>query len=114
MIKNSIVLVPFPFDDFSISKVRPAICLTSEIGEYNHVIIAFISSKIPDNLIESDLILRKKSKDFEGTGLVIDSVIRLHKMVTIPKSIIKRKLGSINKTLEENIKTKLRNLFENC
>jgi len=114
MIKNSIVLVPFPFDDFSISKVRPSICLTSEIGEYNHVIIAFISSRIPDNLIESDLLLRKKSKDFEGTGLVFDSVIRLHKIVTIPKSLIKRKLGNINKTLEENIKTKLRDLFENC
>lgn len=114
MIKNSIVLVPFPFDDFSISKVRPAICLTSEIGEYIHVIIAFISSRIPDNLIESDLLLRKKSKDFEGTGLVFDSVIRLHKIVTKPKSLIKRKLGNINKTLEENIKTKLRNLFENC
>jgi len=41
MIKNSIVLVPFPFDDFSVLKVRPAICLTSEIGKYNHVIIAF-------------------------------------------------------------------------
>lgn len=50
MIKSSIVLVPFPFDDFSVSKVRPALCLTSEIGKYNHVIIAFISSKISDDL----------------------------------------------------------------
>jgi len=49
MIKNSIVLVPFPFDDFSVSKVRPALCLTSEIGRSNHVIIAFISSKMPDD-----------------------------------------------------------------
>jgi len=44
MIKNTIVLVPFPFDDFSVLKVRPALCLTSEIGKFNHVIIAFISS----------------------------------------------------------------------
>jgi len=43
MIKNSIVLVPFPFDDFSASKVRPALCLTSEIGQYDHVIIAILS-----------------------------------------------------------------------
>ena len=47
MIKNSIVLVPFPFDDFSDAKVRPALCLTSEIGYYEHVIIAFISSQLP-------------------------------------------------------------------
>jgi len=50
MIKWSIVLVPFPFDDFSSSKVRPALCVTSEIGKFNHIIIVFISSKIPDDL----------------------------------------------------------------
>jgi len=61
MIKNTIVLVPFPFDDFSVTKVRPALCLTNEIGKYNHVIIAFISSKIPDDLIESDIIIKKQS-----------------------------------------------------
>lgn len=49
MIKNSIVLVMFPFDDFSTSKVIPALCLTNEIGKYEHVIIAFISSKIPED-----------------------------------------------------------------
>lgn len=96
MIKNSIVLVPFPFDDFSVSKVRPALCLTSEIGKYNHIIIAFITSKIPEDLIESDMVLRKQSENSLGTGLTVDSVIRLHKIVTIPKSLIKRKLGSIN------------------
>ena len=29
--KNNIVLVTFPFDDFSSIKVRPALCLTNEI-----------------------------------------------------------------------------------
>ena len=112
MIKNSIVLVPFPFDDFSESKVRPAICLTSEIGEYHHIIIAFITSKIPDDLIESDLIINKSSINSTGTGLAVDSVIRLHKIVTIPKSLIKRKLGSINESLQIELNKKLMKLFE--
>ena len=113
MIKNSIVLVPFPFDDFSISKVRPALCLTSEIGKYNHIIIAFITSKIPEDLIESDMVLRKQSENSLGTGLTVDSVIRLHKIVTIPKSLIKRKLGSINQSVEVEIKRKITLMFEN-
>lgn len=113
MIKNSIVLVPFPFDDFSVSKVRPALCLTSEIGKYNHVIIAFISSQIPEDLIESDLLIRNHSENSLGTGLTVDSVIRLHKIVTIPKSLIKRKLGSINKTVEIDVHIKIRQLFDN-
>jgi mRNA interferase MazF len=94
------------------SKVRPALCLTSEIGLYNHVIIAFISGRIPDDLIESDLIIKKLSKNSIGTGLTTDSVIRLHKMATIPKSLIKRKLGIISSSLELEIREKIRQLFD--
>ena len=112
MIKNTIILVPFPFDDFSISKVRPALCLTSEIGKFNHVIIAFITSKIPNDLIDSDLIINKQSANSLGTGLTVDSVIRLHKIVTIPKSLIKRKLGAIPKSVEIEIKRKIEQLFD--
>ncbi len=112
MIKNSIILVPFPFDDFSATKVRPALCLTSEIGKLNHVIIAFISSKMPDDLIYSDVIIKKHSDYWKGTGLIVDSVIRLHKMVTIPKSLIRRKLGRINKDAERIVSDKIRQLFE--
>jgi mRNA interferase MazF len=112
MIKNSIVLVPFPFDDFSASKVRPALCLTSEIGKYDHVIIAFISSKLPDDLTESDLVVKRNTEANKGTGLTADSVIRLHKMVTIPISLIKRKLGEINKATGQIVSEKIRHLFE--
>jgi len=111
MIKNSIVLVPFPFDDLSAFKVRPALCLTNEIGRYNHVIIAFISSRIPEDRIDSDIIVFKHSEISTSTGLSVDSVIRLHKMVTIPKSLIKRKLGTINPILEAEVKDKVNRLF---
>ena len=112
MLKNIIVLVPFPFDDFSETKLRPALCLTDEIGKFKHVIIAFISSSIPEELIASDLLIIKGSKDWEGTGLVVDSVIRLHKIVTIPKNLLIRKLGVINKSVEKEVISKLKILFE--
>ncbi len=44
--KHKIVLVPFPFDDFTGIKVRPAVCLTHKITGYNHVVIAFLTSQI--------------------------------------------------------------------
>jgi hypothetical protein len=34
MEKHKIILVPFPFDDFSELKVRPAICLTNSIVDF--------------------------------------------------------------------------------
>jgi len=112
MIKNSVVLVPFPFDNFATTKVRPALCLTGEISKYGHVIIAFISSKIPDDLIGSDVILKKESQNWKGTGLSLDSVIRLHKIVTSPRSLIKRRLGCINVSIEQEVKNKIKQLFE--
>jgi len=112
MIKGKIILVPFPFDDFSGTKVRPAICLTNEIGFYNHVIIAFISSQIPHSLEESDLLIDKKDKNFRVTGLSADSVIKLHRLVTIPKSLIKRQLGVLSSNQQTEIDKKLKALFE--
>lgn len=111
-IKNSIILVSFPFDDFSSTKVRPAICLTTTIGKFEHIVIAFISSKIPEEILDSDVIIRKNTDDWEGTGLSFDSLIRLHKMTTIPKSMIKRKLGEINSNIENSIHEKITKLFE--
>ena len=112
MVKNSVVLVPFPFDEFDAVKVRPALCLTNEIGSLDHVIIAFISSKIPQEFLKSDLILSQKIQGFKKTGLMKDSVIRLHNLVTIPKSLIRRKLGVISPATHSQIKEKLLNMFE--
>jgi hypothetical protein len=46
MMTGKIVLVPFPFDDLSGSKVRPAICLTDPVGQHRHVVLGFITSQI--------------------------------------------------------------------
>lgn len=52
-----IVLVPFPFDDLSSTKVRPAVCLTDAIGPHQHVVLAFITSRT----LESDIHLAASS-----------------------------------------------------
>jgi mRNA interferase MazF len=57
MTKGKVVLVPFPFDDLSTVKLRPAVCLTEPIGPHRHVILAFISSRIPTNLLFSSVFL---------------------------------------------------------
>lgn len=111
MTKYKIVLVPFPFDDLSDTKVRPAICLTDSIGVFNHIIIAFISSKIPDTLLTSHFVISKTDKGFAPTGLSVNSVIRLNKMVTIPRGLIKRELGSIDRDMVLKVRLKINELF---
>ena len=56
MTKGKVVLVPFPFDDLSAAKVRPAVCLTDPIGPYRHIILAFLTSQIPADLLATDSI----------------------------------------------------------
>lgn len=62
MMKDKIVLVPFPFDDLSSSKVRPAVCLTSEIQPYGHVVLAFITSQMQTNVSATDFVINNTDR----------------------------------------------------
>jgi len=81
--KYKIVLVPFPFDDLTASKVRPAVCLTDEIKPYNHVILAFITSQVSANTSSTDFVIDKTDADFAATGLKVSSTIRLHRLIRV-------------------------------
>jgi len=111
MIRHSVVLVPFPFDDFSGKKVRPAVCLTEEIGRYQHIVIAFISSKLDQNATESDLLILDTDEGFSMTGLALSSVIKLHRLITVPTNLIKRKLGELSPAYQKQLKLKLKEIF---
>jgi mRNA interferase MazF len=110
--KYKIVLVPFPFDDLSTLKVRPALCLTNTISGYNHIVIAFITSRISKVNEDSDLKLLSSDPDFALTGLRVDSAVRLHRLVTIPKKLVLRELGELPNNYVVEIKEKLKKLFE--
>ena len=111
-IKGKIVLVPFPFDDLTSSKVRPAVCLTNSIGQHRHVVLSFISSQAPKELHNSDLKIDSSHKDFKATGLHVTSTIRLHRTLTVTTSIIKRELGKLSREFQFELDKKLRILFE--
>ena len=102
--KGKIVLVPFPFTDLSASKLRPALVLHE--GDRD-LVVAFISSKIPPQPTESDVIITKDHPEFPLTGLKVDSVIKLDKIATISKSLITGEIGEVGKTIREEINKKL-------
>src|SRR6266511_2730494 len=95
-----IILVPFPFDDLTGSKVRPAVCLTDAVGAHRHVVLAFITSVVPPQLEATDLLLNPGSADFARTGLRVRSALRLHRIVTVSAAIIQRKLGVLTPSLQ--------------
>jgi mRNA interferase MazF len=109
--KNKIVLIPFPFDDLETTKVRPALCLSDPIDQYNHVILAFITSRMPDRLLGSDLVIDSSDEDFFMTGLKVTSTIRLHRLMTVTTSLVKRELGELPSSMQKKIRDKLTQLF---
>ena len=109
--KYKIVLVPFPFDDLTAKKVRPAVCLTDEIKPHSHVVLAFITSKISAGASATDVVIDKSDADFATTGLKVSSTIRLHRLMTVTKSIVLRELGELSLSQQTEIENKLRKLF---
>lgn len=109
--KYKIVLVPFPFDDLSANKVRPAVCLTDEIRPHGQIVLAFITSKISIGASATDFVIDLRDTDFTQTGLKVSSTIRLHRLMTISKNIIRRELGELSKNQQTEIENRLRKLF---
>lgn len=107
VIKGKVVLVPFPFDDLSSTKARPAVCLTNSVGPFRHVVLAFITSQIPADLLDTDLLLDSKGPDFPLTGLRVSSTLRLHRLLTVTNSLIQRELGELSPALRADVDRKL-------
>lgn len=111
MTKGRIVLVPFPFDDLSTTKVRPAVCLTEPIGAHQHVVLAFLTSRVPPHPLDSDLLLDPAHPDFATTGLHAPSVVRSHRLMTLSASLIRRRLGQLPAAFQAELDLKLRRLL---
>lgn len=109
--KGKVVLIQFPFDDLSSSKVRPAYCLTS-IGVYQHVIFALITSQTRKLSPKTDIRIDSSSADFSISGLIKPSIIRLDHLITLRQSMVRRELGSLSVSTQAVIAETLCRLIE--
>jgi mRNA interferase MazF len=109
--RGKVVLVPFPFDDLSASKVRPAVCLTEPVGAHRHVVVAFVTSVVPPAAPQPTDVLLNPDGRAEESGLKRTSVLRLHRLMTVSTSVVRRELGSLSPALHSEVSAKLGRLF---
>lgn len=109
--KYKIVLINFPFDDFSSGKLRPSLCLSNYISKYRHIIFAPITSNLNNATENSDLIIESADKDFSDTGLKVSSVIKIHRLITASDSIIQKVIGILPASYHDVIDEKLKLVF---
>jgi mRNA interferase MazF len=107
--KGKIVAIPFLFTNLSGAKVRPALVIYEG---HEDVIVAFISSKIPVELYDVDVLITDKMACFKRTGLKTNSVIQLNKLATIDKSLIEGEFGEIDSRLKEQVRETLIKVFD--
>ena len=88
MQKGDIVLIRFPFTDFSGNKNRPALVLASSEMD---ITVAFISTQLKWKE-DTDLFIKPNKYN----GLKKESLLRLRKLATIDKDFALGRLGLID------------------
>ena len=103
--QKDIVLLPVPFSDQSSGKVRPAIVVSNDSlnNTSEDVILVPMTSVLKE--VSYSILLSQKDL-FEGK-LITSSRIRVDKIFTTHKSLIKMKIGIIKKDILSSIKAEL-------
>jgi mRNA interferase MazF len=101
---GDIVLIKFPFTDSAKEKKRPALILLDLEDE--DVILSRITSQ--DKYCEYDI----EITEWQKCNLLLPSIIRLHKIATLNKNLIDKKLGKLTDNDLKNVKSSLNQLFK--
>jgi len=100
---GEVVLLAFPFAGRRESKRRPALVLL-DTGNAD-ILVARITSQ--DVVTDYDVRL----KEWEQAGLLLPSVVRLHKLATLQKRLVERQLGILTLKDLSKVKAKLQQIF---
>jgi mRNA interferase MazF len=105
--RGDIVLTRFPFTDLTGASLRPALVVSpGQIGQ--DIVLVAISSVVRGALAPTDCIVDRTHPEFARTGLRVTSVLRLHKLATVERSVIVRRLGRIGPQLQGEVDRLLR------
>jgi mRNA interferase MazF len=84
---GDVVLLEFPFTDTAGSKRRPALILL-DTGD-DDIVVARVTGQL--SAATQDVTL----DEWQQSGLLLPSVVRLHKVATLQRKLIDRKLGRL-------------------
>ena len=107
-----VVLLAYPFDDWSGAKVRPAVVLSSD--DYHRrresAVLVLITSNT-ELRSDFDILIADTHPEFIRTGLAKSSVIRVDMIWTLKQVLVRRTLGSVGNALRNEVMTRVRRLL---
>ncbi len=106
--QGDIIIVPFPFSNLSSIKQRPVIVLSKT--KDNEVSEDIITCGITSNLrgIKHSILI--DNSNLEEGKIPKESRVKVDKIFTIEKSIIKKRIARLNKETFEKVKSEFINL----
>ena len=108
---GDVVLVPFPFTDLRSSKQRPALVISS--NQFNSVrddlLLAAITSQIPADLATDEFLIPPTA--LIACGLPKPSLIRLLKLITLHRSLVVKRIGSLPDPAMSQVSSRIRELL---
>lgn len=106
---GDIVLVKFPYSNLQKAKQRPALVLfhLQQSKKIEIVNIAMITSKVESLRFQGDVELR----DWEKSGLLHPSLLRLGKTASLDPSLVAKKLGELSPRDKKSTKTQFSKLY---
>jgi mRNA interferase MazF len=84
---GDVVLLLYPFTSGERAKKRPALVLL-DTGD-DDVVVARITSQVTRSDFDVEL------AQWQREGLLAESAVRVHKLLTVEKELIKRRLGTL-------------------
>src|SRR5947209_7762177 len=106
---GEIVLVRFPFASLTATKKRPALVISQvELsGSDRLVTVAMITSLESALKIQGDVVL----KDWRGSGLLHESIVRLAKIATLDSELIQSTIGKLGAVDTKQVRRAFAALF---
>jgi mRNA interferase MazF len=100
---GDLVLLNFPFTSETGAKQRPAMVVL-DTGD-DDVLVARVTTQA--HASRFDMVI----KDWTSAGLIAPSTVRLHKLATIERLLVRRKLGRLQETDWSNARAVLSQVF---
>jgi mRNA interferase MazF len=108
MTRGTIVLTPFPFTDLQGAKVRPAVVVSRSDRTGEDVILAFISSVVSSQPLQTDLPIDPTIPENRASGLKVPSIVKCDKLATIRRRMILGELGALSSRAVHNLDQRLK------
>lgn len=100
---GEVLLLSFPFVNAVGTKRRPALVL-KDTGDED-IIVARITSQTAKAELDVELV------EWQNAGLVLPSIVRVHKIATVEKCLIERKLGKLTSKDWAKVKATIQQLW---